>query len=126
MTGMKKKKKSLNTSRIQVQIWNGGYLLLDFSFFFCKSARLYTSTFGGRRLCGTEKVTRVTSRMETRRESLSGSPGRKGKGEMSAASAAIPARDLTFTVTQGNQLRNKLSFYRILNRVLPSGRDVEI
>lgn len=108
-------KSDYTASRIQVQTeWNVS--ALKFLSFFFKLRALYTSTFGGRRLYeNDEKVTRVIE-ME-RDASLSPISGEAeiSARSPSAASAAIPARDLTFTVTQGNQLRNKLSFYRILN-----------
>lgn len=100
---------------------------MDFSFLFAK-ARAYIPRLSEEDGSAEPRKLQESHREWKRDASLSPDlrGEKKGKGEMSAASAAIPARDLTFTVTQGNQLRNKLSFYRILNRVLPSGRDVEI
>lgn len=107
-------------SRIQVQTeWNVS-ALIDFCLFFSKCAR-YISRLSEED--GSKETRKLqTGVIEMERDAIL-SPV-FGEAEISArspsaASAAIPARDLTFTVTQGNQLRNKLSFYRILNRVLP-------
>lgn len=113
----------MNTaSRIQVQTeWN---VSLDFFLFFFKMREINNFKIffqivylDLRRKTALRKRENYKSHRDgTRRESLQ-SPGKRRSPHdlRSAASAAIPARDLTFTVTQGNQLRNKLSFYRILN-----------
>lgn len=123
--------------KIQVQI-GGRYLLLhDFQGAFLVRRRL--SAFGTNGSCptrGDSSYVRTTSREPSRAREGWNAFAPLEYSEHSGEprnSAVLQERTIrgnsrqgpNITVTQGNQLRNKLSFYRILNRAPPpAGREI--